>query len=308
MTERPPGVTITLDARRWSPAVGGFAGPARRLAVCPRLVTPRRARFGDSGGNARKRSVVGWHRGCDKGGRRPFQREPDSRNRLERGRHMETHMNRSWTFTSAVIVAALSVAALPAGAQGRERGGRPGGGGGQGGGGQAQQRQQAARQAAGPRQAPPAAGASAECAAASASAERAAASASAECAAAGASGRVAPVREPPYSGAQAQPRVYQSRPLPTAPQATPRTNENRQSSGAQAQPRGEASPLYSAAQPRANMNRPNQAQPRADESRPLPTAPQATPRTNENRQDSAHRRSRAGRRRLSIRPLSLART
>ncbi len=78
----------------------------------------------------------------------------------------------------------------------------------------------------------------------------------------------------------AQPRAYESRPLPTAPQATPRTNENRLYSGAQTMPRGNTAPLYSAAQPPANMNRPNQAQPRGDSRAYGQGSNQAQPRGN----------------------------
>jgi len=151
-------------------------------------------------------------------------------------------MNRTWTFTSAVIVAAMSVAVLPAGAQGRERGGRPGGGG-QGGGGQAP-RQQSAQQAA-PRQAPPQARQQTAPPQARQAAPR-------------------PSENRQYQAPPQAQRSYESRPLPTAPQATPRAYENRQYSGAQAMPRGDGSRLYSAAPPPANMTRPNQAQPRGD--------------------------------------------
>ena len=127
---------------------------------------------------------------------------------------MERYMNRKWTFTSAVIVAALSVAVLPAGAQGRERGGRPGGGGGQGGGGQAP-RQQSAQQAA-PRQAPPQARQSAPPPQArQQSAPR------------------APETRQYQAPPQAMTRAYESRPLPTAPQAVPRAYQNGQYQGAQ---------------------------------------------------------------------------
>ena len=151
-------------------------------------------------------------------------------------------MNRRWTFTSAVIVAALSVAALPAGAQGRERGGRPGGGGGQGGGGQAPH-QQSAQQAA-PRQAPPQARQSAPPQARQQSAPR------------------APEARQYQAPPQAQ-RAYEGRQYQGA-QPVQRTYDSRQYSGAQAMPRGDASRLYSAAPPPSNMNRPNQAQPRGD--------------------------------------------
>ena len=204
------------------------------------------------------------------------------------------HMNRSWTFTSAVIVAALSVAALPAGAQGRERGGRPGGGGGQGGGGQAP-RQQSARQAA-PRQAPPQARQSAPPQAA----QSAPPQARAERAAAGSrrarrrrrvqgasratenrqyrrTGAAARVREPAASDRSAGDAAHEREPA-----VLRRTGE----------PRGIAARALFGQQPSR-----------------CPTAPQATPRAQrEPAVPPARRRSRAGTRRLSIRPLSLRRT
>ena len=207
-------------------------------------------------------------------------------------------MNRNWTFTSAVIVAALSVAVLPAGAQGRERGGRPGGGGGQGGGGQAQ-RQQSAQQAA-PGRAPPQARQSAPPQARQSAPPQARQSAPPQAgrvrrrrlgrvrrrrqcralpepaASDRSAGDAAHEREPSVPGAQATPRAYQSRPLPTAPQAMPRANENRQYPGAQATPR-------------------------ATQSRPLPTAAGDATRERESAEPRQLRRRRAATRRGLLR-------
>jgi hypothetical protein len=163
-------------------------------------------------------------------------------------------MNRTPSFTVAVIVAAMSMAAAPAGAQNR-------GGGHERGGGRSSASQPAPRQESGgrqqavPRQAPPQASQSAprQYSAPQSQAPQPQVRAN--------EGRS-------YSAPQAVPRSFENRQY-SAPQQGPRTAENRSYATPQAVPRSFENRQYSAQQPSQ----------RAQASRPMPAAPPPGPNT-----------------------------